>query len=33
MLFDEKTCTQHHTQMGSYAPGSEILFDWIEENL
>lgn len=33
MLFDEKTCTQHHTQMGSYAPGSEILFDWVEENL
>lgn len=33
MVFDEDTCTQHHTQMGAYAPASEILFDWIEDNL
>ena len=33
MLFTEDTCTQHHTQMGSYGAGSEILFAWIEDNL
>lgn len=33
MLFDEDTTAQTHTQMGGYAPASEILFDWIEDNL
>lgn len=33
MLFDETTTAQTHTQMGGYAPASEILFDWIEEHL
>lgn len=33
MLFDETTTAQTHTQMGGYATASEILFDWIEDNL
>lgn len=33
MLFDEETTAQNHCQMGSYVIASEILFDWIEDNL
>lgn len=33
LLFDDSTTAQNHTQMGGYGPGSEILFDWIEDNL
>ncbi len=33
LLFDEATTAQNHTQMGGYGPASEILFDWIEDNL
>ena len=33
MLFDEETTAQTHCQMGSYATGTEYLFDWISEYL
>lgn len=33
LLFDEDTTAQNHTQMGAYAVASEILLDWIEDNL
>ncbi len=33
MLFDEDTTAQAHCQMGSYATGTEYLFDWISDNL
>lgn len=33
IFFDKETTAQNHTQMGGYGPGSEILFDWIEDNL
>lgn len=33
LLFDSETTAQTHCQMGSYATGSEYLFDWVCENL
>ncbi len=33
MLFDEETTAQNHCQMGGYAIASEVLLDWIQENL
>ncbi|WP_420469916.1 alpha/beta hydrolase family protein [Brevundimonas sp. FT23042] len=33
LLFDEDTTAQAHCQMGGYATGAELLFDWIDENL
>lgn len=33
MLFSEESTAQNHCQMGGYAIASEILFDWIEDNL
>lgn len=33
MLFDEATTAKNHCQMGGYGMGSEMLFDWIEDNL
>ncbi len=33
MLFDEDSTAQNHCQMGGYAVASEILLDWIEDNI
>lgn len=33
MLFDETTTAQSHCQIGGYATGTEMLFDWIEDHL
>ena len=33
LFFDEDSTAQQHTQMGGYAPASELIFNWIEDNL
>ena len=33
LLFDEETTAQCHSQMGGYGIASEVLADWLEENL
>ncbi len=33
ILFDEESGSQLHTQMGGYANASEIILNWIEENI
>lgn len=33
LFFDENSTAQQHTQMGGYAPASEMIFNWIEDNL
>ena len=33
LFFDEDSTAQQHTQMGGYAPASEMIFNWIEDNL